>query len=232
MLLDYGDTLGSFAWDDSKYRQGGQALLGALGEEPSLAGELERAFMPRLQQAIEQAPPGREIDFGEVVREALAAIDITPGAEALGRALAAQHRAWDELRLLHPDAHRLLDELRADGLAAALVSNVFDSPELVQGDLERLGLAERLDAAVFSSQVGYRKPHPAIYRAALERLGVEPAAAMFAGDRVLEDVAGPAGVGMTTCLVTCWRSDEGDHSLADHVAGELLDVVSFARDQM
>jgi putative hydrolase of the HAD superfamily len=95
-----------------------------------------------------------------------------------------------------------------------------------------LGLAERLDAAVFSSEVGYRKPHPAIYREALARLGVEPAAALFAGDRVLEDVVGPGSMGMATCLVTCWRSDEGDHALADHTAEELLDVVRITRSQM
>ena len=59
---------------------------------------------------------------------------------------------------------------------------------------------------------------PEIYEAALERLGIRPADALFVGDRVREDVQGPAALGMRTCLVTYFRIDAGDHSLADVVA--------------
>jgi predicted HAD superfamily phosphohydrolase YqeG len=45
------------------------------------------------------------------------------------------------------------------------------------------------------------------------------------GDRVLEDVVGPARVGMRTCLATYLRDDDGDHSLADHIAARPLDVL-------
>ena len=59
--------------------------------------------------------------------------------------------------------HALLDSLRDRGLATGLVSNAFDPGWLLHGDLARMGLAERLDAAVFSSEIGKRKPHPAIF---------------------------------------------------------------------
>ena len=72
----------------------------------------------------------------------------------------------------------------------------------------------------FSSEIGLRKPAPRIYQAVLERLGVEPADALFVGDRVREDVQGPAALGMRTCLVTYFRVDAGDHGLADSVRGQ------------
>jgi putative hydrolase of the HAD superfamily len=71
-----------------------------------------------------------------------------------------------------------------------------------------------------------RKPGPAIYRAALDQIGVEPANALFVGDRVREDVQGPAALGMRTCLVTYFRSDGGDHSLADAVAASPAEVLA------
>ena len=53
------------------------------------------------------------------------------------------------------------------GLMTGLVSNAFDPGWLLHQDLADMGLAERLDAAVFSSEVGLRKPHPAIFEATL-----------------------------------------------------------------
>jgi putative hydrolase of the HAD superfamily len=71
-----------------------------------------------------------------------------------------------------------------------------------------------------------RKPAPEIYRAALDALDVEPANALFVGDRVREDVQGPAALGMRTCLVTYFRVDGGDHGLADAVAESPADVLA------
>ena len=61
-----------------------------------------------------------------------------------------------------------------------------------------MGLAERLDFSVFSSEVGTRKPHAAIFERALEALGVRPENALFVGDRLYEDVRGSGEMGMRT----------------------------------
>jgi putative hydrolase of the HAD superfamily len=64
------------------------------------------------------------------------------------------------------------------------------------------GIAQRVDAAVFSSEVGRRKPAPELYRAALDRLGVAPGEALYVGDRVVEDYEGPRRLGMPAILCT------------------------------
>src|SRR5438105_3202693 len=102
----------------------------------------------------------------------------------------------------------LLEALRARGLKLGLVSNAFDPGWLVHRDLAQMGLAERLDFAVFSSEVGKRKPHPAIFERALDALGVAAAEAVFVGDRLYEDVRGAGELGMTTVQALWFRADE------------------------
>ena len=72
---------------------------------------------------------------------------------------------------------------------------------------------------MLSSELGYRKPSPVIYREALRRLGHRAAATLFVGDRVLEDVVGPSREGMPPCLAESgFAADAGDHGLADRRA--------------
>jgi len=97
-------------------------------------------------------------------------------------------------------------------------------------DLEQMGLTERLDFSVFSSEVGVRKPHPVIFERALEALEVEPEQALFVGDRLFEDVRGAAELGMTTVQALWYRADDHpDGAEPDHQAFTQLDVLNVAR---
>ena len=141
-------------------------------------------------------------------------------------------RAWErhDRFTLYEDALPVLAELRGHGLKLGLVSNAFDPGWLLHRDLEHMGLAERLDFSVFSSEVGVRKPHPAIFERALEALEVEPERALFVGDRLYEDVRGAAEVGMTTVQALWFRADEHpDGAEPDHQAFTQLDVLNIAR---
>jgi putative hydrolase of the HAD superfamily len=58
-----------------------------------------------------------------------------------------------------------------------------------------------VDVEVFSSEVGLRKPDPAIYLAASDRLAVDPVACLYVGDGAYGELSGAAAVGMTAVLV-------------------------------
>ncbi|OIQ95635.1 phosphoglycolate phosphatase [mine drainage metagenome] len=58
-------------------------------------------------------------------------------------------------------------------------------------DLRGLGAAGLVDVVVTSVDVGWRKPHPAIYAAALNALGVDARDAVFVGDSYLAEYVGP-----------------------------------------
>jgi putative hydrolase of the HAD superfamily len=93
-----------------------------------------------------------------------------------------------------------------------------------------MGLAERLDFAVFSSEVGVRKPDPRIFERALEALGVAAENALFVGDRLYEDVRGAGELGMTTVQALWFRADEHpEGGEPDHQAFTQFDVLNVAR---
>lgn len=97
-----------------------------------------------------------------------------------------------------PDVRPALARLRAAGIPLAVVSNwVWEGERL----LEALGLADAFVTIVISDRVGYGKPHPAIFRAALDIVGVPARRAVHVGDSYAKDVVGAAGVGMAAVLV-------------------------------
>jgi putative hydrolase of the HAD superfamily len=72
-------------------------------------------------------------------------------------------------------------ELKASGVRNGIITN--NAKEFSDGWRSMLPVDELFDLVVDSCQVGMRKPDPAIYRFALERLGgVEPQAAVFLDD--------------------------------------------------
>lgn len=64
--------------------------------------------------------------------------------------------------------------------------------------LSQFGVADRLDAVTTSEEVGRTKPDPAMFETALEKAGVEPAAALMVGDRYENDMQGAARAGIDT----------------------------------
>ncbi len=225
VLFDYGDTLLEFRFDEDVWLGCLRDMLAAAGGPPDRAADLREELRRRFDALSADPGDHAELVYEEVVAEALAACGSPAGPGLVRTAIEAEHRGWAVARHLHPEAHRLLEEVRARGLRIAIVSNTFDPPDLLHADLAAEGVTERVDAVVFSSGVGRRKPAPEIYRAALDAVGVEPANALFVGDRVREDVQGPAALGMRTCLVTYFRVDGGDHALADAVAASPAEVL-------
>jgi putative hydrolase of the HAD superfamily len=226
VLFDYGHTLLDFRFDEDLWLGCLRDMLVAAGGEPDRAGDLRDELRRRFDELSADRDDHAELVYAEVVAEALAACGCSPGPELVRAAIEAEHRGWASARHLHPEAHWLLEEVRARGLRTGIVSNTFDPPDLLHADLVSDGVAERVDAIVFSSEVGVRKPAPRIYQVVLAELGVEPADALFVGDRVREDVEGPAALGMRTCLVTYLRVDGGDHGLADSIAASPAEVLA------
>lgn len=216
-----------WAWEDALLEAGHRAGLEAIGRDADgLSAHFREAYLPLLWQpgAIE------EIEYPGLVRELLVHFGIEVSDDDLDRFLEAEHAAWQPARQLGANSHALLDALRERGLKLGLVSNALDPPWLLHRDLEQLGIAERLDAAVFSSEVGRRKPDPAIFRAALDRLDVEPERALHVGDMLVQDVHGASELGMTTVQALWFRADEdADGIVPDYEAFTPHDVLNIVR---
>ena len=103
--------------------------------------------------------------------------------------------------LLVPDAVETLRTLRARGYPLGLLSNTWWAGEWHDADLAAHGLAEFLDALVYTSDMPHSKPHPSVFLEVAGRLGVEPAVCVMVGDRQVDDISGALAVGMRAIWV-------------------------------
>jgi putative hydrolase of the HAD superfamily len=229
ILFDWGDTLMLFAYDEALVEDGHRAALAALDRDD--LPEVERMaahFRERYEPFFWVPGTVEELEYPGLVRQLLGDFGVEVTDEELTRYLEAEHAAWDPARQLAAHTHALLEALRSRGLKLGLVSNAFDPGWLLRRDLDQMGLTERLDVAVFSSEVGKRKPHPEIFERALAELGVEPEAAIFVGDRLYEDVRGAAELGMKTVQALWFRADEHpEGGEPDFLAFTQMDVLNF-----
>jgi putative hydrolase of the HAD superfamily len=88
----------------------------------------------------------------------------------------------------------VLETARAAG-AVGLVSN-FDDTGAAYEILRRHEILPHMDTVVVSEAIGLRKPHPALVRAGLRGLGLDPADVLFVGDTFDEDVAAARASGV------------------------------------
>ena len=94
-----------------------------------------------------------------------------------------------------PPAHAaLLASLRSRH-RLGLVSN-FDDTGAAYDILLRHGIARYLDTVIVSEALGLRKPHPALVRAGVRGLGLEPREVVMVGDTWAEDIAGARAAGV------------------------------------
>jgi putative hydrolase of the HAD superfamily len=219
-----------FAYDPGLVEAGQRAGLAALGR-PDLPDptEVVAHFRERYEPFFWTPGTVEELEYPGLIRQLLGDFDVEIDDDELTRFLEAEHAAWEPARRLAAHTPALLESLRDRGLKLGLVSNAFDPGWLLRRDLEQMGLAERLDYAVFSSEVGKRKPHPAIFERALSELDVAPADAVFVGDRLYEDVRGAGELGMTTVQALWFRADEhpegGDPDFQAFTQMDVLNVV-------
>jgi HAD superfamily hydrolase (TIGR01509 family) len=206
VLFDWGETLVHWEWSLDVLELGHTAGLRAIGREPvpELAARFVETYLP-----LFDAPGTLEaIGYAGVIGRLLGDAGIDADDEQTARFIDAEHEIWFPQHQLDSTTHALLEALRGRGLKLGIVSNAFDPPDLLRRDFDRLGITERVDAAVFAAEAGVRKPHPAIFQRALDELGAAPESTLFVGDSLALDIGGAAALGMHTCQSLWFRADD------------------------
>ena len=114
----------------------------------------------------------------------------------------ARADAWE----IYADVVPALEQLTSAGYRLGLASNWDSRLPLL---LERLDLLDEFEALVYSAEVGYEKPHQALFHSVLEVMELAPEEVAHVGDRRLDDVEGAEAVGMRAFLLDR-RAGEGD----------------------
>jgi HAD superfamily hydrolase (TIGR01509 family) len=223
VLFDWGGTLMEESWSDEIALEGHTAGIAALARDGlPTAEDFTRHVTEHFPVQTED-----EVDIAAVMRGSFAdqGVDLTD--DDLRLFLRSVHEVWASYYWLAASTHALLEALRKRGLRLALVSNTASPEWLLRPVLESQGLVERLDAIVLSSEVGKRKPHPAIFERALSELDVWANEALFVGDRLDADVRGASQVGMQTVQALWFRADDVEVAVEpDFQAFTQMDVLN------
>jgi putative hydrolase of the HAD superfamily len=226
VFFDWGNTLSRFEWDDELLAAGHQAALGALGRADE-ADEFTARFRDDTLPVVLAPGAAERLDYSDELRKLLGPVS----DDQLARYLDAEHAAWRPARSLAPGVPGLLDALRAQGLALGIVANTWpDPPRLLRRELEEFEIAGRFDAVVLSGEVGIRKPDPGIFELALAGLGVDAAAALHVGDRLIDDIQAAGDTGLLTAQALWFRADDPvDEIEPDFIAFSPQDILGIIR---
>jgi putative hydrolase of the HAD superfamily len=120
-----------------------------------------------------------------------------PHVDACAREIYEEWAACHHFEL-YDDVPATLRQIAARGMRIGLISNSHRCLASFQSHFELDGL---IAAAVSSSDYGYMKPHPSIFNAALQLLGVPASDAVMVGDSLTHDIEGAMRTGMRGVLV-------------------------------
>jgi HAD superfamily hydrolase (TIGR01549 family) len=143
-----------------------------------------------------------EPDYGEICRQIGASHDmeLTPEQAAA---------LWDNWNLgglflgreLFPDVTSTLAELARRGYRLGAITNRGYAGSKFWDEVREFGLDRIFEVMSISCDLGYLKPHRAIYDHALRELGVSPEESVMVGDNMRADVEGSKALRMTAV----WR---------------------------
>jgi putative hydrolase of the HAD superfamily len=120
-----------------------------------------------------------------------------PGVDEASRDIYDEWAACHHFEM-YEDVPDVLRVLHATGLKIGLISNTQRCLASFQKHFDLDGL---FAVTLSSSDHGFMKPHPSIFEAALQAVGVPPAEAVMVGDSLTHDVEGARRLGMRGILV-------------------------------
>lgn len=207
LFLDFFGTLVNYS--DSRVEQGYDAThasmraLGSTGDEQ----QTERAWSDAFHQLNQETDVDqREFSMEEVSRRALVQLlDREPDDAEISQGTTSHMADWELGVVLIPGMADTLRELSRT-FTLTIVSNTHNAA-VVPRQLAAMAATEHITHIVTSLEVGFRKPHPAIYRAALNRADAAADEVIFVGDTWLADFDGPRANGMDAVLVAASPRD-------------------------
>jgi putative hydrolase of the HAD superfamily len=164
--------------------------------------EVRRRFQTVLQ---EEGARGREGFLMEpVFRRLLSSFDVEEGVTRIGRLF--RELSICEMRL-RPYVEPLLERLHHSRTQWGIVSNT--EAVLTRFELDQYRILQTAQAIVLSSEVGFQKPDPNIFRLALERINTTPVTTVFIGNDWVADVLGARQVGLKAIYI--------NHQASEHI---------------
>lgn len=131
-------------------------------------------------------------------------------ASAFAAAFRRRSTLW-----LRPMPHALetLDALLSRGARIFLLSNAQSCFTL--GELKALGLLDRFDGILLSSDAGMKKPYRGLFELLSDRYGIDRRTAVMVGNDAVADIGGADAAGFMSRYYHTWQSGARPASLPD-----------------
>lgn len=189
---------------------------------PAVAAQWDVNTLRLLRASLVAENPALKNDVMGLRRGTIAAAFTEAGAPA-GQASEAFEFFHAERQKVefYPDAIPALERLAAR-YRLAVISNGF-------ADVQAIGIGGHFEVVVSAHEVGMPKPDPRIFAACAARLGLAPAAMLYAGDDPGNDIVAPLAAGMQAA----WINRRGhrwpdEHGGGDPPAPVFADLGAFA----
>ncbi len=193
VIFDWGGTL--TPWHEVDVRAGWAAFARGYGTMACALNDLTARLVAAEDQAWHAA---RHEHRATTQAEILLRAGVQPDSPATGAGLARYWDFWEPHTVTHPAVPSMLDALSSAGLRVGVLSNTTWPRDYHEGLFDRDEVSGFIDAQVYSCEIGVTKPHPDAFHAVLDLLDVSAEEAVFVGDRLHEDIAGAAAVGLRT----------------------------------
>jgi putative hydrolase of the HAD superfamily len=174
------------------------ALAAIVGADPAKwAAAMRASFTPRATGVWGAAP--------QILRRLCDETGVVVSADVLERAVEARLDHHRRLTVPRPEAGRVLRAVRDRGLRIGVLSDCTPEMETTWPSFE---LRDLVDVAVFSCDVGRRKPAAVLYEMATARLGTPPSRCLYVGDGSSGELSGARRAGMRAVRIV---ADHGMH---------------------
>lgn len=136
------------------------------------------------------------------------------------------------IREMRPEAPQVLESIQQMGLRIGCISNT-QSLTQVPYSLKRYGIQQYFDPLVLSSQLGHRKPDPAVFYHAARLASLPTSQVIYVGDKINRDVLGSSRSGYCMSIKINHVYDDGDPDLGatpDAVIENLYELLPLIED--
>lgn len=177
-------------------------------------------------------PTYREVDHIATMRDLVRKLyGIEPCIEILDALIVARRKAFVD-NVYMTDTVREVVATLANKFPIAIISNYADALS-VHESIDRSSIKRYVSRLVVSGEVGFIKPHPAMFCCLIEQLGVEARSIMHVGDNWLADIQGAKRIGMLATLTLQWttleefsrQEEDKEPDFVIHELSELLDLL-------
>lgn len=147
----------------------------------------------------------------------------------LSAGIIAYRRAREAALIPYPHVYSTLNKLLKSGIKLGILSDAPTKEAWLR--LAQLNFIHTFDAVVTFNDTGERKPHPAPFKAILNKLNVKPEETLMIGDWAERDILGAKNAGMKTAFAKYGDTFNTQDHGADFELNDISELVGIINEE-